>query len=97
MVKRVGGPRKKARHKLKKNYRDRGKISLRRYLQEFKVGDRVYLVVEPAVQKADFHMRFSGKAGVIKGKRGNCYEVLIKDIKKEKLLIVHPVHLKSAK
>ena len=30
-----------------------------------------------------------------KGKKGNCYEVLIKDGGKEKTLIVHPIHLKK--
>ncbi|MBS3096287.1 50S ribosomal protein L21e [Candidatus Woesearchaeota archaeon] len=96
MVKRIGGLRRKTRYKFRKEKRSRGKISITRYLQSFSVGDRVYLGVEPAVQKGMYHPRFMGKAGTVKGKRGRCYEILINDIGKEKTLVVHPVHLKRA-
>ncbi|QQG38562.1 MAG: 50S ribosomal protein L21e [Candidatus Woesearchaeota archaeon] len=95
MVDRTGGFRRKTRHKLQKNVRDTGKISLRRYLTEFKEGQRVILNAEPAVQKGMYFPRFHGKSGVIKGKKGNCYEVEIKDGSKIKTVIVHPVHLKG--
>ena len=93
---RIGGLRRKTRYKFRKEKRSRGKISITRYLQSFSVGDRVYLGVEPAVQKGMYHPRFMGKAGTVKGKRGRCYEILINDIGKEKTLVVHPVHLKRA-
>lgn len=96
MVKRLGGIRRKTRYKLKKERRYKGKISITKYFQSFNVGDRIYLSAEPAVQKGMYHPRFMGKAGTIKGKRGRCYEVTIKDFNKEKTLIVHPVHLKKA-
>ena len=96
MVNRIGGLRRKTRYKFRKEKRSRGKISITRYLQSFSVGDRVYLGVEPAVQKGMYHPRFMGKAGTVKGKRGRCYEILINDIGKEKTLVVHPVHLKRA-
>lgn len=95
MVTRVGGFRRKTRSKLRKNVKDRGKISIRRYLQKLKEGERIFLKAEPAVQKGMYFPRFHGKAGLIKKKIGNCYEVLIKDGKKEKTLIVHPIHLKK--
>jgi len=38
--------------------------------------------------------RFHGLAGIVKGKKGNCYQVTIKDGRKTKELVVHPVHLK---
>ena len=96
MVKRIGGLRRKTRYKLKKERRRKGKISITRYFQSFKVGDRVYLSAEPAVQKGMYYPRFMGKSGIIQGKRGNCYEVRINDIGKEKMLIIHPVHLMRA-
>ena len=96
MVKRIGGIRRKTRYKLRKEKRKRGKISLSNYFQSFNVGDRVSLGAEPAVQKGSYNFRFMGKAGVIIGKRGNCYEVSIKDGGKEKMLIVHPIHLRTA-
>ena len=93
-MKHHGGFRRKTRHKLGKNYKDKGKVSLRKYFQEFKNGDTVVLKAEPAYQKGMYYPRFHGKAGLVMNKKGECYEVLIKDGKKEKLLIVHPVHLK---
>lgn len=95
MVQRKGGFRRKTRHKLKKNVRAKGKISIRRYSQVFNNGDRVILKAEPAVQKGMYFPRFHGKAGVINGKRGKCYEVLIKDGGKKKTLVIHPIHLKK--
>lgn len=95
MAKRIGRSRRKTRHKLRKNIRDKGKISISNYLHEFKPGDRVILKAEPAVQTGMYFPRFHGKAGIIKERQGNCYKVLIKDINKKKTVIVHPVHLKQ--
>lgn len=95
MVIRIGGMRRKSRYKLKKEIRRRGKISFSRYFQRFDSGDRVNLVLEPSVHEGMFHARFFNKAGIIKSKRGFCYEVTINDRGKEKDLIIHPVHLKK--
>ncbi|HLC61240.1 MAG TPA: 50S ribosomal protein L21e [Candidatus Nanoarchaeia archaeon] len=94
MVQRMGGLRRKTRYKFTKETRRRGKISITRYFQSFNVGDKVYLHVEPAVQKGMYHPRFMGNGGIIAGKRGRCYIVNINDRGKQKELIVHPVHLK---
>lgn len=96
MVKRIGGLRRKTRYKLRKEQRRRGKISITNYFQSFDTGDKVYLNAESAVQKGMYYPRFMGKSGIIKGKRGRCYEVAINDLGKNKTLIVHPVHLKRA-
>ena len=95
MVKRIGANRRKTRHKLSKNIRQRGKLSLTRFFQNFKEGEKVCLKAEPSVQKGSYFPRFHGKTGIIKGKTGRCYNVLIKDFKKQKTLIVHPVHLRK--
>ena len=95
MAKRIGRFRRKTRHKLKKSIKEKGKISISNYLHEFKPGDRIILKAEPAVQKGMYFPRFHGKTGIIQEKQGNCYKVLIKDINKEKTIIVHPVHLKQ--
>lgn len=94
MAKRIGGFRRKTRHKLKKHSKRKGKISLQDYFQEFGVGETVCLKIEPSVHKGMCFPRYSGKRGIIQGKRGRCYEVMIKDGKKEKELIIHPIHLK---
>lgn len=94
MVTRIGGSRRKTRSLFKKHYKKKGKISLSNYFQEFKEGDKVSLIAEPAVQNGMYHSKFHNKAGLVIGKRGSCYEVLIQDGKKEKMIIVHPVHLR---
>ncbi|MEA2036207.1 MAG: 50S ribosomal protein L21e [Nanoarchaeota archaeon] len=94
-MKKTGGSRRKRRYVFRKHNKDRGKLSLSRYFQNFNVGDKVNLSVESAVQEGMYHSRFYGRVGVVSGKRGRCYEVSIKDGGKEKTLIVHPVHLKK--
>ena len=96
MTKRIGGMRRKTRYKLQKERRNKGKISMTRYFQTFSNGDRVHLIVEPAIQKGMYNPKFLGRAGIVKGKRGRCYEVTINDLGKEKKLIIHPIHLKRA-
>jgi large subunit ribosomal protein L21e len=93
MTTRIGGFRRKTRFKLQKKLRQKGKISLQKYFQEFNEGDRCVLKAEPAIQKGMYFPRFHGKSGVVQSKRGNCYEVNIKDGKLTKTIVVHPVHL----
>ena len=95
MVSNRGGSRRKSRYQIKKERREKGKISVSRSVQSFKAGQSVYLSIEPSLHKGDYHHRFIGKTGIIKGSRGKCYKVAINDKGKEKLLIIHPVHLKT--
>ncbi len=95
MVKRIGGFRRKTRNKLRKNVRIKGKISLTSYFREFKEGDKVTLKAEPSVQKGMYFPRYHGKYGVVKKKQGSCYYIQIKDGRKSKDVLVHPVHLKK--
>ena len=95
MVTRIGTFRRKTRKKMTKKSSMKGEFSLRSYLQEFDAGDRVALRLEPSIHKGMFFPRFHGKIGSIICKNGSCYEVAIKDINKNKTVIVHPVHLKK--
>ena len=97
MATRKGGMRRKTRSKLRKNVSDRGKISIKKYFQEFKIGDPVCLAAEPAVQGGMYFPRFHGRHGKVAGKQGHCYKVNIKDGNKEKMVVAHPIHLKKAK
>ncbi|MFA6073816.1 MAG: 50S ribosomal protein L21e [Candidatus Woesearchaeota archaeon] len=92
---RVGGLRRKKVSRFTKTRRDRGKVSLRRYLAEFNDGDRVSLTIEPAISEGMYCPRFIGKSGTIISRKGTCYAVKINDFKKEKILIVHPVHMRK--
>lgn len=93
MTTRMDGFRKRTRHKFKKAKSEKGKVSIRSYLQKFEAGDKAGLSVEPAYQKGMYRPRFMGKTGTILKKKGTCYEVQINDLGKAKTLVVHPVHL----
>ena len=88
--------RRKTRSKLRKGFKEKGKVSLRKFFQAFAEGDKVVLKAEPAHHKGMYFPRFHGKVGLVMSKRGNCYEILIQDGRKEKLVVVHPVHLMRA-
>lgn len=89
------GPRSKTRHKLRKRVRERGLVKPNLFLQEFKVGDKVHIKVNPSIHSGMPFRRFHGKTGEVIGKRGRCYLVQITDGKKEKTLIINPVHLRK--
>ena len=95
MVQRKGGFRRRTRHKLQKPIRQKGKLSQRKFLQQLDVGDKVKLNAEPAYQKGMYFPRFHGHVGEVESKKGDCYNVSIKDHNKKKILIIHPVHLRK--
>ena len=95
MVQRKGSRRRKSRHKLLKSRREKGKMSLVKFLQQFNVGDQVLLKAEPSYQKGAYHYKFHGLSGIVTGARGRCYTVSMSDQGKQKTLIVHPVHLRK--
>jgi large subunit ribosomal protein L21e len=97
MVQKIGGARRKTRSKMTKRLREKSKLSINRYFQSFNIGDKVVLKAEPSVQQGIYPVRrFHGKIGTIREKMTRCYKVAIRDQdKKEKILIVHPVHMKK--
>ena len=95
MAKRIGTNRRKTRHIFQKARKNKGKLPLRKYFQTFEEGDRVSLLAESSIQKGMYFRRFHNAVGTIVKRRGFCYELKIKDINKEKTLIVHPVHLRK--
>ncbi len=94
MAKRTGTSVRKSRYIRSKHLRNHGKFSIAKYLQEYDVGEKVLLHIEPAVQEGFYHRRFFGRSGEIVAKQGSCYVVKIKDQKSTKKIVVHPVHLR---
>lgn len=82
------GTRKKLRQKLVRP-------TITKFLQEFKIGQRVIIVLEPSSHKGMPFPRFKGSAGKIIEKRGKSYIVEIKDGNKLKNIISRPEHLKT--
>lgn len=93
-MERSKGFRSRTRHKLRKTPRERGKVPITRFLQQFEVGEKVCIDIEPSVHKGMPHPRFHGRVGEVVGKRGRAYIVKVRDGDKKKLIIALPVHLK---
>ncbi|OYT54704.1 MAG: 50S ribosomal protein L21e [Candidatus Altiarchaeales archaeon ex4484_2] len=87
------GYRRKTRN-LKVKPRNRGKLKIRNYLQEFDEGDKVVININPSYQKIP-HPRFNSKVGAVSGKQGRAYYVQIRDGNKNKKVLVTPEHLIS--
>lgn len=80
----------------RKIFGTRGKLKLSNYFQEFKDGDRVTVIRELSVNPK-FPKQIQGRSGIVAGKRGNSYIIKMKDIKKDKVYIIHPLHLRKLK
>ncbi|MFQ6105533.1 MAG: 50S ribosomal protein L21e [Candidatus Hydrothermarchaeaceae archaeon] len=94
-MRRSRGYRSKSRHKLSKKAREKGILPVSGFIKKFKVGDKVRVVIEPAIQKGHPHPRFHGKIGTIVEKRGNSYLLEIMNGNAKKIVISRAIHLKS--
>jgi len=92
MVQKHSGFRRKTRKKLaqKPGYRP----PITKFLQEFEMGQKVCIVLEPSSHKGMPNPRFKGKTGKVIGKRGESYIVEIFDMNCPKKIISRPEHLK---
>ena len=88
------GPLEGTRNKLKNDPRERGTSPPNRAVQEFEVGQKVHLAIDPSVSDGRFHPRFSGHTGEVIGSQGTAYKVQINDGGKDKTIIVKPAHLR---
>jgi large subunit ribosomal protein L21e len=82
---------------LKKEPRERGKMSLSKLLREYQTGDQVLVRIDSSVQKGIPHRRFHGKIGTIIEKRGRSYIVSVTQGDAVKEIIVRPEHLEPFK
>ena len=95
---RKGGFRSNTRYKLKKKAGTKGKVTITRLLKKFKVGDRVRILHEPAIQKGMPHPRFKNLVGTVLTKEGsNAYLLQIKDGNKLKKVVSRAIHLVKMK
>lgn len=76
----------------RKAVRQRGKLRLSRYFQEFKEGEKVAVVREQSLNPA-FPIRTQGRNGIIIGKKGSVYIVQIQDGSLQKVHLIAPAHL----
>lgn len=92
-MKKSGGIRQGTRKKLKKDPRD--KTTVNQFLKKFKKDENVKISIEPSSHKGMPDVKFNGRIGKVKGKRGNAYVVKLKDGNSTKNVIVNPEHLES--
>ena len=77
-----------------KHIRQKGKFSFMRFFQNLKQGDKVAVAKELSIPFPYSH-RLQGRTGTVLSKRGQSYEVEIKDLNKPKKYIIQPIHLKK--
>ncbi len=94
-MKKSKGIRQGTRNILRKKPREKGLIPITRALQQFEVGEKARIQLEPSVHKGMPHRRFQGKTGVILGKQGEAFVMKVKDGNKEKTVIARPEHLRK--
>jgi len=94
MVRTSKGSKFKTRKRFRKSPRERGLPSPSRLLEDYEIGDKVNIKVEPAIQKGQPHRRFHGKTGKVVEKRGNSYVVSVRDGNRLKKVITRPEHIR---
>ncbi|AXG07269.1 50S ribosomal protein L21e [Haloplanus rubicundus] len=87
------GPLKGTRGKLSNDPRERGASPPQRAIQEYDIGQKVHLDIDPSVSEGRFHPRFNGHTGTVIGTQGGAFKVEINDGGKDKTLIARPAHL----
>ena len=87
------GIRRKTRYKLKKSIRACGISPVSRSIQEFEVGDRVHIIIDPSIHRGMPNPKFHGHTGTVAGRRGRGYVVNVRDGKSIKEIIIFPEHL----
>ena len=93
MGRKAKGYRRKTRHLLKRNPRERGKTGLSKVLREYEADEKVVIKLDPSVHKGMPHRRFHGKIGVIIEKRGRSYVVNVTQGNAIKEITVRPEHI----
>ena len=89
------GPLKGTRGKLSNDPRERGASPPQRAIQEYDIGQKVHLTLDPSVSEGRFHPRFNGHTGTVVGTQGRAFKIEINDGGKDKTLIARAAHLKA--
>lgn len=78
----------------RKTPRAKGKISFKRYFQEFQPGEAVAVVKELSIPFG-YSKRLQGRVGKVLKKQGEAYYVEVPDLNKKKYYFLKPIHLKK--
>lgn len=78
-----------------KHPRERGIRGLSKLIQEYELGQKVAICIDPTCISSAPHRRYQGLSGTVIGKRGRAYIVEVYIGCKRRELIVNPEHLKA--
>ena len=93
-MRRSHGQRQGTRNILRKRFRSKGRLPIRRIMHPYKPGDRVAIVLDGAQQGGMPHRRFHGLTGTIIEKRGRALAVRVKIGNAIKTVVSRPEHLR---
>jgi large subunit ribosomal protein L21e len=93
-VPKSSGYRRKTRNLLTRRRGARSGPSPDIYLRDYRVGERVMVIIEPSVQRGMPHRRYNGLVGEILEKRGRGYILQVYQGDKPKKISVMPDHLR---
>ena len=83
------------RNIFRKRTRQKGGLpSLGKYLQKYEPGNKVDIIINPAIQKGQPHYKFQGRTGTIIENRGRAYVIKLKVGNKDFFVISRPEHLR---
>ena len=96
MVKASKGYRRRTRSVMRKRARQRGLSPITKILQEFDVGQKASVNIDPSMHRGQPHIRFQGRTGTVVGMQGRSYLLDVMMGRKKKQIIVRPEHLRKA-
>ncbi len=96
MVKASKGYRRRTRSVMRRRVRERGLSPITRIFQEFDVGAKASVNIDPSMHRGQPHIRFQGRTGTVVGMQGKSYLIDVMMGGKKKQIIVRPEHLRKA-
>jgi large subunit ribosomal protein L21e len=91
------GYRRRTRHLLSRDIREKGIRPLDYLLRDFNEGDVVDIIADSSEQKGMPHRRYHGRTGKIIRKQGQAFVVAINQGRAVKQIIVNKEHLRSSR
>jgi len=88
------GLRSRTRSILSKNPKDKGLRSLGYLLRDYKNGEKVVIIIDPATHRGMPYKRFQGAIGEVLEHRGRAYVVKVTEGGKAKKVIARPEHIR---
>ena len=93
MAQKSSGSQQGARDKLSKTVGN--STTVNDHLKEFEEGETARIQINSSVTEGRVHVRYHGTNVEVTGRRGEAYEVQLKDGGKTKTLYIKPVHLQK--